>query len=101
MCGGRVQPGATECRKRQMRADRRYCSNACRQRAYRERKRRELSPFELDALAWRHKRMLRMLQREPAKVESFEALLAVVWPSDRLLEASIEAVRDEQRQVAA
>jgi hypothetical protein len=95
-------------RARVPRSDRLYCSNACRQRAYRERERkrreqapRELTALELDALAWRHKRMLRMLQREPTKVDRVDALLAVVWPSDKLLEASLAAAREERPPVAA
>jgi hypothetical protein len=38
---------------------------------------------------------------EPSKFGGVVALLAVVWPPDDFLEASLAAVREEQGQVAA
>jgi hypothetical protein len=78
VCGREFQP--------RRRSDARTCSNACRQRAYRERKDR----VELEALVLRHEKALPLVRR--LQYDRWDALADVVWPGSELLAASRQAV---------
>jgi ABC-type taurine transport system ATPase subunit len=72
-CGGSLEP---------RRSTRRYCSNGCRQRAYRARRLAADPDLLLRAEA-----ALEVLAEDPLTVEERLDLLAfVVWPSDALAE---------------
>jgi hypothetical protein len=71
--------------------DAKFCSNACRQRAYRSRNATAPQLQPDPALLRRHEAALEVVRRNPdmSEGERLDLLAAVVWPEDERLRAGM------------